>query len=114
MVFGPAGGEAAVPASAYARLHSQVGGHIVPYVLCSRGATGTTDDRSDASEEAAGVEGVGGIELMLDGFHEGKGVAGNAPGIEGGKLGGATENDEGAGFFFEVTSQTMERALQAI
>ena len=69
---------------------------------------------SDAGEEAAGVEGVGGIELTLDGAHEGKGIAGSAPGVERGKRGGAMDEDEGAATFFDFGAQADESAVQII
>ncbi len=55
---------------------------------------------------------MGGVEAVLNGFHEGQGVAGGAPGIEGGKLYRAVEDDKGAAHFFEVGAQADERALQ--
>jgi hypothetical protein len=39
-------------------------------------------DRSDATEKASRVERIAGIELMLDGFHEGQRIAGRTPGVE--------------------------------
>src|SRR6266550_4216922 len=59
----------------------------------------------DSAEETARIEGVGGIELMLDGFHEGQGIAGGAPGVERGEFGGAIEEDEGTAHFFKFGAQ---------
>src|SRR6266581_748327 len=63
---------------------------------------------SDSTEEAARIEGIGGIELMLDSSHEGQGVAGSAPGVESGKCGGAVEENEGAVHFFDHRSEILE------
>jgi len=57
---------------------------------------------------------VGGVELMFDGFHEGQGIAGSAPGVEGGKLGGTVEEDERTVHSFEVGAQTGEGLLELV
>ena len=69
---------------------------------------------SDAAEETAGIEGVDGVKLALDGLHEGKGVAGGAPGVEGEECSGAMENNEEAAHFFEIATQIREGAVQVV
>jgi len=85
-------------------------------VLSARGAVlkFQAGGGSDAGEEAAGVEGVGGVELLFDRAHKGKGIAGSAPSVERGKRGGAMDEDERAAHFFEVGAQAEEGAVQVI
>src|SRR5215472_4202553 len=68
-------------------------------------------ENSDGAEEAAGIESIGGIKLMLDGLHQGQGIAGSAPGVESGHACGAMEENEGAAHFFEFDPQCCERSM---
>ena len=54
------------------------------------------------------------IETGPDGFHERKGVARRAPGVEGGESGGAVEEDKRALPLFEAASKAAQRAVQIV
>src|SRR5579859_636734 len=71
-------------------------------------------ENSNATEETTGIEGVGGIELALDGFHEAQGIARSAPGVERWERGGTVKKDERASHSFDVGPQSGECAMQIV
>src|SRR5215469_12864700 len=69
---------------------------------------------SDTGEEAAGIEGVRGIELVFNGFHEGKRITRRPPRIKREEFRGAVENNEGAASFLAVVAQAGQCSAQVV